>query len=200
MTRPAPLNPIPAQAQGAVDAARRCGAEDLGTARILGFTLSEESLTMATETRRQMHIWNEEDVRRAYTDLFDSLGPAVTVVFQDERCLDCGIVGDRRLVPGICHLRRIEVLECLRSTFILCHFKKKYKENINVKTQKESDSYVDIRQFQYRSYYIYFSSINVFNHHSQIYDRSTVSPTRRTLTATTAGTTHRPQFSAILVT
>ena len=120
--------------------------------------------------------------------------------FQDERCLDCGIVGDRRLVPGICHLRRIEVLECLRSTFILCHFKKKYKENINVKTQKESDSYVDIRQFQYRSYYIYFSPINVFNHHSQIYDRSTVSPTRRALTTTTAGTTHRPQFSAILVT
>ena len=69
--------------------------------------------TLALENDPKMReTWNvktNEEVREEFRNIFEDIGEPVKIVFNDKRCLDCGAIGDPRLLPKFCHMKRAKV-------------------------------------------------------------------------------------------
>ena len=54
-----------------------------------------------------MLYYEDEEVSAAISEAIEQIDSPVQVVFEDVRCEDCGIVGNRRLLPDFCHMERL---------------------------------------------------------------------------------------------
>ena len=41
--------------------------------------------------------------------MFCNIGPPTTLVFENQKCIDCGAYGDARLMPKFCHMKKVLV-------------------------------------------------------------------------------------------
>ena len=61
------------------------------------------------ETRKIFNVLTNEEIVSLLRSTLQSLPAPLQVVFLDQRCVDCGEEGDRRLLSPFCHLEK-----CLR--------------------------------------------------------------------------------------
>jgi len=66
------------------------------------------SLESDSGMRKTWNVMTDEEIRDAFRDAFDSAieEDTLKVVFNDQRCRDCGAIGDPRLLPKFCHMRK----------------------------------------------------------------------------------------------
>ncbi len=97
--------------QGALEAAKAHAWENTKV-RTIGFTYLDESIPSAVnetlrgldpEARRKMLLVDDDDVYEALRKEIESIERPIQIIFRDSQCLDCGVVGDRRLLPRYCH-------------------------------------------------------------------------------------------------
>ena len=55
-------------------------------------------------TRQMFNIKTDVEVRDTLREYLDQMGPPVQVVFNTNRCQDCSVEGDKRLLPKYCHM------------------------------------------------------------------------------------------------
>lgn len=97
--------------QGAEEAAKSfCNDQEI---KKLGFTYLDDSIPqdfrkvlsgLDPETRRGMLYLTEEEVSHKISDTLSTIQHPITVIFEDYECEDCGVQGDRRLLPDYCHM------------------------------------------------------------------------------------------------
>ena len=54
-----------------------------------------------------MLYYEDEEVNTAVSQAIDNIESPIQVIFSDVKCEDCGIVGDKRLLPDFCHMERL---------------------------------------------------------------------------------------------
>jgi GTP-binding protein EngB required for normal cell division len=59
--------------------------------------------------RETFNVLSDEEVRKKFKDMFSNIGPPTKLVFEHQRCLDCGALGDARLMPKFCHMKKVRV-------------------------------------------------------------------------------------------
>ena len=70
-------------------------------------SLAEEqrrALEDSEDTRRLFNVLTDPEIVSVLQSSLSLLPDPVQVVFRDQRCLDCGEAGDRRLLSQFCHL------------------------------------------------------------------------------------------------
>ena len=65
-----------------------------------------EALQANVETRKIFNVLNNEEIVSLLRSSLQSLPAPLQVVFLDQRCVDCGEEGDRRLLSPFCHLEK----------------------------------------------------------------------------------------------
>ena len=65
-----------------------------------------EALQGNVETRKIFNVLNNEEIVSLLRSALQSLPAPLQVVFLDQRCVDCGEEGDRRLLSPFCHLEK----------------------------------------------------------------------------------------------
>ena len=102
--------------QGPVEAARRFSEDGIDSQRILGFTYLDDNVPQDFRTvldnidadkRQAMLYLTVDEVIDKIQEAVESISDPVQVIFEDVRCEDCGIVGDRRLLPDFCHMEKM---------------------------------------------------------------------------------------------
>lgn len=97
--------------QGALEAARAHAWEN-SKVRTVGFTYMDSSIPLTvkktlqsldSEDRRRMLLVTDDDVHQILKREIDSIDRPLQIIFRDSKCLDCGVIGDRRLLPRYCH-------------------------------------------------------------------------------------------------
>jgi len=100
--------------QGAEEAARKY-CQGVDQRRVLGFTYMNEKVPsdfrMVLESlddgkRQSMLYYLPDEVNDKVRDAIDTIEEPVKVIFEDSRCDDCGVVGDKRLLPDFCHMEK----------------------------------------------------------------------------------------------
>merc|ERR1719228_3061323 len=80
---------------------------------MLGFTYLDAAIpekllsslgTLDKEERDKMLLVTDEEVRSQLDEALQKIDKPVKVVFEDSKCLNCGVLGDRRLLPDYCHM------------------------------------------------------------------------------------------------
>merc|ERR1712106_548340 len=56
------------------------------------------------ETRHKMLIYTDDEVVDNIGNALGHLENSIQVIFEDQECLDCGEVGDSRLLSSYCHM------------------------------------------------------------------------------------------------
>ena len=83
--------------------------------RVVGYRyLEDPSLTKeqrraledSEDTRRMFNVLTDPEIVTVLQNSLSSLPASVQVVFRDQRCVDCGEAGDRRLLSQYCHLEK----------------------------------------------------------------------------------------------
>ena len=83
--------------------------------RVVGYRyLEDPSLTRdqrraledSEDTRRMFNVLTDPEIVTVLQTSLSSLPASVQVVFRDQRCVDCGEAGDRRLLSQFCHLEK----------------------------------------------------------------------------------------------
>ena len=59
--------------------------------------------------RETFNVLSDNEVRQKFKDMFSNIGPPTKIVFEHQRCLDCGALGDSRLMPKFCHMKKVRV-------------------------------------------------------------------------------------------
>ena len=59
------------------------------------------------DKRRAMLYYEDEEVNTAVSEAIDNIESPIQVIFSDVKCDDCGIVGDKRLLPEFCHMEKL---------------------------------------------------------------------------------------------
>ena len=59
--------------------------------------------------RQTFNVLSDEEVRKKFKDMFSNIGNPTKLVFEHQRCLDCGALGDARLMPKFCHMKKVRV-------------------------------------------------------------------------------------------
>ena len=54
-----------------------------------------------------MLYYEDEEVNAAVSQAIDNIESPIQVIFSDVKCDDCGIVGDKRLLPDFCHMEKL---------------------------------------------------------------------------------------------
>ena len=68
---------------------------------------SSLSFLFADDGKRQsMLYYLPDEVNDKVRDAIDTIEEPVKVIFEDSRCDDCGVVGDKRLLPDFCHMEK----------------------------------------------------------------------------------------------
>ena len=102
--------------QGADEAAKIWCKHGLDNSRKLGFTYYDDSVpadfkavldSLDDDKRYSMLYLTTEEVRDRVSEAVESVEEAVQVIFEDARCEDCGVVGDKRLLPDFCHMEKM---------------------------------------------------------------------------------------------
>jgi len=65
-----------------------------------------KALVENVETRKMFNVLTDEEIVGSISNTLASLPAPVQVVFRDQRCVDCGEEGDRRLLSPFCHLEK----------------------------------------------------------------------------------------------
>ena len=76
---------------------------------LLSFNCASSSLSFlfADDGKRQsMLYYLPDEVNDKVRDAIDTIEEPVKVIFEDSRCDDCGVVGDKRLLPDFCHMEK----------------------------------------------------------------------------------------------
>ena len=98
-------------AAGAVRAAQ--SFHKTASPRVLGYRYLEDpsltgdqrrALEDNEDTRRLFNVLTDQEIVSVLQAALTSLPAPVRVVFRDQRCVDCGEAGDRRLLSQFCHL------------------------------------------------------------------------------------------------
>ena len=55
------------------------------------------------------NIKDDDEIRAAFSEVFENIEGTLRVVFNDQRCLDCGAIGDPRLLSKFCHMQKVRV-------------------------------------------------------------------------------------------
>ena len=58
------------------------------------------------ETRKTFNVLTDSEIVSLINDNLDSLPPPAQIVFRNQRCVNCGEVGDKRLLSPYCHLEK----------------------------------------------------------------------------------------------
>ena len=82
-----------------------------------GFTYLDDALpeeikdfSFPEEIRRKMLLVTDEQVHEELHNLImDEIETSIQLVFRDSLCLDCGALGDERLLDKFCHMEYIEI-------------------------------------------------------------------------------------------
>ena len=97
--------------QGAIKAAEEFFKDEEFRPQIIGYRffsdLDEDQQDLMEEDeqlRKAFNVKTNDEVRTILAVTLDKLGSAIDLEFQDCRCLDCGEVGDPRLLPLYCHM------------------------------------------------------------------------------------------------
>lgn len=102
--------------QGAREAAKLLPGVSGRNIQSLGFTYLDSSIpedlrlslaALGEERRREMLLLTTEEVVEQVEEALGRTGEPVQVVFEDSSCSDCGVVGDRRLLPQHCHMEQL---------------------------------------------------------------------------------------------
>ena len=59
--------------------------------------------------RKTFNVLSDEEVRDRFKCMFSTVGSPTILVFEHQRCLDCGALGDSRLMPKFCHMKKVLV-------------------------------------------------------------------------------------------
>lgn len=54
-----------------------------------------------------MLYFSSEEVSDAVREAIDGIDDNIQVIFEDVQCEDCGVVGDKRLLPEFCHMEKM---------------------------------------------------------------------------------------------
>jgi len=65
-----------------------------------------QNLEQNEETRRTFNVLTNSEIVTILKNTLDTLPSPVQVVFRDQKCVDCGEQGDRRLLSQYCHLQK----------------------------------------------------------------------------------------------
>jgi len=112
--------------QGAKEAAKQLAGTEKRNIQTLGFTYLDSSIPEEMQEilkklddgqRKEMLIATTEEVVEQVQEALDKIVSPVQVVFEDSECCSCGVVGDRRLLPGYCHMEPL-----LLHTQVLRHY------------------------------------------------------------------------------
>jgi len=95
--------------QGALEAARRFTDHQVlhtGYRFLSDPTISAQQREkfLCPDNRQLFNVKTDQEVAILMRELLSQVGPPVQVVFRSSQCLDCGLVGDPRLLPPFCHL------------------------------------------------------------------------------------------------
>ena len=100
-------------AAGALKAAQ--SFNKAGRTKVIGYRYLEDPSFTAEqraalhdnlETRKIFNVLTDDEIVSLLRSNIESLPAPVQVVFLDQRCLDCGEEGDRRLLSLFCHLEK----------------------------------------------------------------------------------------------
>ena len=109
------VNPVK-DAAGAIKAAQSFSKATIS--QVIGYRYIEDpsftpeqraALQDNLETRKIFNVLTNEEIVSLLRSTLQSLSAPLQVVFLDQRCVDCGEEGDRRLLSPFCHLEK-----CLR--------------------------------------------------------------------------------------
>lgn len=74
------------------------------------FTMDQSmSLENDPKMRDTWNVKTDDEIRETFKYMLDGVGDPIKIVFNDKRCLDCGAIGDPRLLPKFCHLKKMLV-------------------------------------------------------------------------------------------
>ena len=59
------------------------------------------------EKRKAMLYLSSDEVSDAVSKAIDEVEDNIQVIFEDVKCEDCGVVGDKRLLPDFCHMEKM---------------------------------------------------------------------------------------------
>jgi len=102
--------------QGSVEAARMFSEQGITGDRVMGFTYLDDSVppdfqavldSLDADKRRSMLYLSSEEVNARVREAVSGIREPVKVIFEDSQCEDCGVIGDKRLLPDFCHMERI---------------------------------------------------------------------------------------------
>jgi len=102
--------------QGAREAARMLGGTEGRNIQCIGFTYLDSSIPgelhdslqqLGEVKRKEMLIATTEEVVEQVQEALDKIEEPIQVVFEDVQCEDCGVLGDRRLLPSHCHMAQL---------------------------------------------------------------------------------------------
>ena len=54
-----------------------------------------------------MLYYTDEEIRNKVNKVISDIETPIQVIFEDVQCQDCGVVGDKRLLPDYCHMEKI---------------------------------------------------------------------------------------------
>jgi len=101
--------------QGAEEAAK-VHSNEIVSIRKLGFTYLDSSipedfkdvlLGLDPEKRKGMLYLTDEEVYEHITREIESIEKPIKVIFEDAECENCGVQGDKRLLPDFCHMEQL---------------------------------------------------------------------------------------------
>ena len=96
--------------QGAQEAARPY--HDLDQIRAIGYTYIDTDIpqsieidSLSEDTKDKLLLVKPRDVRAKIESVLEDIGDPVQILFKDYMCLDCGTIGDPRLLTPFCHFQ-----------------------------------------------------------------------------------------------
>jgi len=98
--------------QGAAEAAKYHTGKTTNI-QMMGFTYLDDTIpeklrsaleNLEKEERDKMLLVTDEEVISQIDEAIAKIETPVKVIFEDSKCVDCGVLGDQRLLPDFCHM------------------------------------------------------------------------------------------------